>query len=106
MSSERVRQAFLDQAQYCDALGSPFTARVCRLFAQRLAPGGAVADTILNWSGDPSSKADSVPLRIAGCLHALVLEGRDAALAAAYPPTATEPYPALWMSNRHLSSSA
>jgi hypothetical protein len=90
MSSERVRQAFLDQAQYCDALGSPFTARVCRLFAQRLAPGGAVSDAILKWPGDPSSKADSVPLRIAGCLHALVLEGRDTDLAAAYPPNVTD----------------
>lgn len=95
MSSEQVRQAFLDQAQYCDALGSPFTARICRLFAQRLAPGGAVSDTILDWPGDPSSKADSVPLRIAGCLHALVLEGKDAALAATYPPNVADDE-ALW----------
>ncbi|MBL0372222.1 DUF2332 family protein [Rhizobium sp. KVB221] len=86
MSPDTVRQAFIQQAQACEALGSPFTAQLSRLFARRLKPGTAVADRILNWPGDPSPKADSVPLRAAGCLHALVLEGKDAALTAAYPP--------------------
>ena len=36
--------------------------------------------------GDPSPSADSVPLRIAGCLHALVLEGKETWLAGVYPP--------------------
>src|SRR6185312_2122462 len=38
----------------------------------------------LDWSGDP--RADALPLRLAGALHGLVLEGRAPALAAVYPP--------------------
>lgn len=83
---EKIRDAFLRQAAACEALGSPFTARLSHLFADGLRPGNPVADRILQCSGDPSPIADSVPLRIAGALHALVLEGRDEALKAAYPP--------------------
>jgi hypothetical protein len=95
MSADEVHQAFRDQAKYCDALGSPFTARLCRLHAGRLEPGNAVSDHILNWPGNPASTADSVPLRIAGCLHALVLEGRDSLLSLAYPPDRSDD-DALW----------
>ena len=80
-----IRKAFRMQAAGCDALGSPFTARLSRLFDERLAPTNAVAEHILNWPGDPLPTADSVPLRIAGALHALVLEGRAESLTAAYP---------------------
>ncbi len=100
MSSELVRQAFLDQAKHCDALGSPFTARLCRLLAERLEPGNAVADRLLDWPGNPSSSADAVPLRIAGCLHALVLEGRDSLLSTAYPPDQSD-NDALWTAIAH-----
>jgi hypothetical protein len=96
MSSDFVRRAFLDQAQSCEALGSPFTARLCRLVAQRLTPGNPVADLVLNWLGDPSPKADSVALRLAGCLHGLVLEGKDPRLVAAYPPNTADDG-ALWL---------
>lgn len=92
---ETIRSAFLRQAASCEALGSPFTARLSRLFADRLAPGSAVANCILQWPGDPSPMADSVPLRIAGSLHALVLEGRSPSLAAAYPPNQADD-DALW----------
>jgi hypothetical protein len=81
-----VRAAFRAQAAHCAAMGSPFTARLCRLAAERLAPGGPVADRVLGWPGDPGHRADAVPLRLAGALHGLVIEGRDAALAAVYPP--------------------
>ncbi|MBX9454588.1 MAG: DUF2332 family protein [Rhizobium sp.] len=90
MTPDRIRQSFHRQAAACGSLGSPFTARVCRLHAERLQPGTPVADRILQWSGDPSPSADSVPLRIAGSLHALVLEGRSPPLAAAYPPNMIE----------------
>jgi hypothetical protein len=59
-------------------------ARLMAGLAQRLAPGDPVSDRVLGWPGDPSSRAASVPLRLAGGLHALVLTGRDPALAAAY----------------------
>lgn len=78
-----VREAFRDQAVSCDALGSPLTARLCRLCADRL-DTGAVADAVLGWPGEPSSKNDSVALRLMGGLHALVLTGADPGLAAAY----------------------
>jgi hypothetical protein len=38
------------------------------------------------WEGDVSPAGQSVPLRTAGALHALVLDGSRPALAAAYPP--------------------
>tara|TARA_R110002110_G_scaffold294005_4_gene507960 strand:- start:439 stop:1503 length:1065 start_codon:yes stop_codon:yes gene_type:complete len=86
MNQSVVRDAFLRQDEACEKLGSPFTARVCRLAGQRLLPGGAVADTILGWQGDPSALGDSVPLRLCGALHALVMTGRSSSLAALYPP--------------------
>lgn len=81
-----VRQAFRDQARYCEALGSPFTARVCRLCAERLDDSIPVARTILGWRGDPTAHGDSVPLRLAGALHYLA-RGADArGLGQLYPP--------------------
>jgi hypothetical protein len=93
-----VRDAFRRQAEVCADMGSPFTARLCALAAERLAPGGPVPDRVLDWPGDPSGRADALPLRLAGALHALVLEGRDPALAAAYPPNAqtTTPFGPPW----------
>lgn len=85
-SSHPVRHAFLDQAKSCETLGSPFNARLCRLAAERLTDDGPVAHRILSWQGDTTSGGDSVPLRLAGTLHALVLNGLNPALAAAYPP--------------------
>lgn len=82
-----VGDAFRRQAEVCADMGSPFTARLCALMADRLAPDGPVPDRVLDWPGDPSNRADALPLRLAGGLHALVLEGRDPTLAAAYPPS-------------------
>lgn len=90
-----VRDAFRRQAEFCAGMGSPFTARLCDLAAERLQPGTTVGDRLLDWPGDPSNLADAVPLRLAGALHALVLEGRDPGLAGAYPPHAV-PDDALW----------
>lgn len=77
---------FLDQAESCAALGSPFTANLCRLFANHLTRQGRVADRLLDWPGDTSSRGASVPLRMAAALHALVLTGRAKQLADFYPP--------------------
>jgi hypothetical protein len=89
-----VRQAFRDQARACEALGSPLMARLMAGLADHLGPGNPVSDQVLGWSGDPSSKADSVPLRLAGGLHALVLTNADPDLAAAYASPDTDPTPA------------
>ncbi|MDF2369083.1 DUF2332 family protein [Sneathiella sp.] len=80
-----IREIFADQGEACEKLGSDFTGRVCRLAGARL-NGGAVANAILGWAGDASALGDSVPLRLCGALHALVLTGKSASLAAHYPP--------------------
>ncbi len=80
-----VRDAFRRQGKACDTLGSAFMARLMPLIADRL-DTGAVADRVLNWQGDPMPSADSVPLRLAGALHALKIQG--AALGDVYPPHA------------------
>ncbi|RYH01877.1 DUF2332 family protein [Salipiger sp. IMCC34102] len=85
MTPDKVRAAFADQARSCADLGSPFMARLCTLFATRDWPAGAVRDRVFGWPGDISSQVDSVPLRLAGALHALRLEG-DRVLGAVYPP--------------------
>lgn len=70
-------------------LGSPFMGRLMHLLADRLQPDCAVAARVLNWPGDVGPGGQSVPLRLAGALHGLVLDGADAALVAAYPPNAS-----------------
>jgi hypothetical protein len=82
----QLREAFRHQAAVCAEMGSPFTSALCALMADRLEPGDPVSDRVLGWPGDPSNRADALPLRLAGALHALVLDRRDANLVAAYPP--------------------
>ncbi len=82
--------AALVQATACAGLGSPFMARLCSLFAQRLRPTFRVADRVLNWPGDCSNQGDAVPLRLAAALHALVLQAKCPALCAAYPPNTAD----------------
>ncbi|MDO9415219.1 DUF2332 domain-containing protein [Pararhizobium sp.] len=89
-SEEAVRHAFRTQAVACEQLGSPFTARLCTLADERLTSDNPVGAIILSWPGDPSPGADSVPLRFAGALHALVLSDLDLDLVSAYPPHTTD----------------
>ncbi|GHE02031.1 hypothetical protein U879_17170 [Defluviimonas sp. 20V17] len=81
-----LAEALHGQAKACAALGSPFTARLLRLCADRLTPGTPLTDRLFGWPGDITARADSVPLRLAGALHALVQSGQDTPLAAVYPP--------------------
>lgn len=85
-ADDALRASFRRQAQACRDLGSPFTARVCELFAARLEPEGAVAGVLFDWPGDPTAVGDALALRLTGALHALVLDGRCPALTAVYPP--------------------
>ncbi|MEM7489790.1 MAG: DUF2332 family protein, partial [Pseudomonadota bacterium] len=63
--------------------------------AERLHPDhGPVAAALFAWPGDVTPSGASLPLRLAGGLHALRLEG-DAGLAAVYPPE-DPPDDALW----------
>lgn len=86
-----IRQSFHRQAKGCTDLGSPFTARLCTLAAERLTEENAVGRMILNWPGNgDGAGGDALALRLAGTLHALVRSGRDTALAAVYPPHAVD----------------
>jgi hypothetical protein len=81
---DEIRVHFLAQAKACDDLGSPFTARLCRILARHLDASTRTGRTVLGWPGDVH--ADAVSLRLCGGLHQLVLTGADAGLAAVYPP--------------------
>jgi hypothetical protein len=88
MTPEAVRAAFETQARYCDELGSPFTAMLCRVIAARLAPTSRFAERLLNWPGRPG---DNLALRTVGALHHLARTGKAPDLAAVYPPHASDP---------------
>jgi hypothetical protein len=79
-----LAEAWARQIAWCDGNGSPFTARVLEAAWADRERGGALAALLPEWLGDAG--ADAVPLRVAGALHALALSGRDAELAALYPP--------------------
>lgn len=81
-----IGAAFRRQARACRELGSPFTARLCHLFTARRISAPALARAVYDWPGDPTPAGENLPLRLAGTLHALVLEGRSPALQAVYPP--------------------
>lgn len=91
--SGHVLDAFQYQSDACRRLGSPFTANLCDLLAQNLDESTRFGARILNWSS--SARADALPLRAAGALHALVRSGRARDLAALYPPLEAKP-DALW----------
>jgi hypothetical protein len=92
MTADEARAVFEIQARYCDELGSPFTAVVCRLLAERLTTTSRFGARVLTWPGRPR---DNLPLRTAGALHHLARSGDAADLAAVYPPNAAE-REALW----------
>lgn len=79
-----VRAAFAAQGRVCATLGSSFMGRLMPLIGARLLPGTAVSDRVLEWPGDITAAGDSVPLRLAGALHALKIMG--VALSDVYPP--------------------
>jgi hypothetical protein len=83
-----LRDAFLNQAQSCVALGSPFMGRLLTCLAEDWPTDSALAKAFDGFVGDIGPKGHSLPLRLAGGLHALVLAARDPNLAAVYPPNA------------------
>lgn len=97
--STPLRAALIRQGETCLALGSPFMARLMPLIGARLSDDTAVGARCLAWGGDISAAGQSVPLRLAGALHGLVLDGSDAGLIAAYPPNDVGD-DALWLAIR------
>ncbi|SFG42742.1 hypothetical protein SAMN04488020_102202 [Palleronia marisminoris] len=89
-----LRAALLDQSESCRQLGSPFTARLLTLTAERLTDETPVGRRLLAWEGNVTSRGQSVPLRLAGALHRLVLSGDDLALH--WPPNPITDDDTLW----------
>ena len=81
--------AFAQQARACRALGSPLTGALCDLLAGFVADDrGPIGQRVRGWPGDLTPNGASVPLRLCGSLHGLVLDGSAPDLAAAYAGTA------------------
>lgn len=79
------QDAFAMQTRACRELGSGLTARVCEALTRIVAADqGPVGRRVKTWPGDPAPGADSVPLRLCGALHGLVLSEQAPALAQAY----------------------
>ncbi|APX10868.1 DUF2332 domain-containing protein [Tateyamaria omphalii] len=85
-----LRQAFLDQSKTCAHMGSPLMGRVFGILAERWDPDTALGQKIAEYQGDIGPAGHSLPLRIGGGLHALVLRGQDAGLMQAYPPNTVD----------------
>lgn len=83
------RGAFMIQEYYCRAMDAPAYARICTALAMGLNRDSAVGARVVDWPGEPTR--DALPLRLIGGLHALVLAGRDAALAAVFEGKVTDP---------------
>lgn len=81
-----LTEAFRIQARACAALESPFMERLLNLLADHWPEGTALDHACKEFRGDIGPGGASLPLRIAGGLHALVLSSRDEGLVAVYPP--------------------
>jgi len=81
--AERAAGRFERQAAACAVLGSPLYAGLLRHAARDLRAGGVVARVLGEHLDDPGREA--LALRLLGGVHALVLTGRAAGLAAFYP---------------------
>lgn len=84
--TQELRGAFVAQAGSCEALDSPFMGRLLRLLASHWPTDTKLAAKCARFRGDIGPMGASLPLRISGGLHALVLNNTDADLVAAYPP--------------------
>lgn len=79
-----VAAAFDNQVAYCTASGAQVTGRICAALRDLIerGEGGAVLDRVRAWPGPPL--ADALPLRLAGGLHSLHLNGGEPGLDAIY----------------------
>jgi hypothetical protein len=90
-----VREAFARQAGWCRNLGSPLTALIEQLAAERLDRSTKLGRRILDWPAQPGAAVDMLPLRLSGGLHALARRGHPA-LAPLYPPHPLPDAGTLW----------
>jgi len=84
---DALREVFAAQAAACERLGSPFTALVCAELPALLDDTTALGRRVAAWPAE-RARADALPLRVTGGLHALARSGRAPSLTAVYPPAA------------------
>ena len=82
-TAEAICDHFSEQADWCERLGSPFTASLIRQFRRDFEAGGVVRALVADRTGFP--RADALALRLAGVLHYAALSGRSEDLARLYP---------------------
>ena len=82
--AEIVVKAFDNQVAYCTMAGATVTARIVAALRDLLERGepGQLLDSVRAWPGAPL--ADALPLRLAGGVHALRLNGAEPQLEAIY----------------------
>ena len=78
--------AFRSQAETCTRMGSPFMGQLLSILAAHWPEDTALGQKFASFEGDIGPSGHSLPLRIAGGLHALVLSNAAPELAALYPP--------------------
>jgi hypothetical protein len=89
------REHFRTQAGWCDKLGSPFTALICRTLADRLDATSGFGHRVLTWPLQ-TLRGDLVALRCCGALHYHVRSHPKSELALVYPPNPQPDADALW----------
>lgn len=79
-------EAFRSQSETCARMGSPFTGQLLEILARNWDENTRLGRALAAYEGDIGPAGHSLPLRLAGGLHALVLQGVAADLMAVYPP--------------------
>ena len=85
-----LKEAFRDQAEICTRMGSPLMGRVLGILAENWDDTTALGQKMAEYQGDIGPAGHSLPLRIAGGLHALVLQDAAPGLVATYPPNSVD----------------
>ncbi len=78
--------AFRAQSHTCAQMGSPFMGQLLNLLADAWPEDSELGRRFATFEGDIGPAGHSLPLRVAGGLHALVLSNAAPDLAAHYPP--------------------
>lgn len=95
MLADGVIEAFRLQAHFSGDFDSPLYAELLRRCADDIEQGGAVATLLDGWQGRPTP--DALPIRLAGAVHRLVLDGTAPELTPYYPTVGGTPrWPATW----------
>lgn len=81
-----LSNAFAAQSKTCAAMGSPFMGQLLGILATDWPTQSALGQKFAAFKGDIGPAGHSLPLRIAGGLHALVLSNAAPELEPLYPP--------------------